>query len=238
MFNKLNTSDKMDILSDGGENNMIAKKYQKINTVYKRDIYGKITDEMVDNAKKFGNLIYGGTEKIDGTNIRVEYIKDGSITSTKFGGRTNKAQIPKKLLEHLQETFTFERLQSAFGTDNIHVILYGEGYGAGIQKGGGLYRKDNAFILFDVDVRMDDGNFIALLQDNVEDIANTMFIPFAPEVFKGTILEAIKFVKDGQSSVVSQEYKVAEGLVLKQEDGLMSRTGKRLMFKVKIRDFK
>lgn len=217
---------------------MIAKKYQKINTIYKRDSRGKITDEMVDNARLFENLIYEGTEKIDGTNIRVEFIQYDNHQLIEFGGRTDKAQIPKGLLEYLEVTFTVNRLQNMFGEDSIHIILYGEGYGAKIQKGGGLYRKDQGFILFDVDVKMGDGNFIALSQENVEDIAKKADIPFSPVVFRGTIPEAIEFVKNGQMSVVSEEEKVAEGIVLKQENGLRTRMGSRLMFKVKIKDFK
>lgn len=217
---------------------MIAKKYQKINTIYKRDNRGKITDEMVDNAKLFGNLIYEGSEKIDGTNIRIEFIKCENHTSVEFGGRTDKAQIPERLLEHLKRTFTISSLQNVFGQDPVHVILYGEGYGAKIQKGGELYRKSQGFILFDVDVKMKDGNFIALQQKNIEDIAGQMVIPFSPIVFRGTIPEAIEFVKNGQMSVVSEEEKVAEGIVLKQKDGLRDRMGSRLMFKVKIKDFK
>lgn len=220
---------------------MIEKRYPKINTIYKRDERGKITDEMVDNAKKFANLIYNGTEKIDGTNIRIEFIQYNYlpiISTIEFGGRTDKAQIPKDLLEHLEATFTLNRFQNVFGEDPIHTILYGEGYGAKIQKGGGLYRKDQGFILFDVDIKMGDGNFVALTQENVEDIANKADIPFAPVVFNGTIPEAIEFVKNGQMSIVSEEEKVAEGIVLKQEDGLRDRMGKRLMFKVKIKDFK
>lgn len=217
---------------------MIEKRYPKINTIYKRDERGKITDEMVDNAKKFGNLIYKGSEKIDGTNIRVEFIQYDEHSLIEFGGRTDKAQIPKDLLKHLERTFTINSLQNVFGLDPIHAILYGEGYGAKIQKGGELYRKSQSFCLFDVDIKMNDGNFVALQQENVEDIASKMVIPFAPVVFKGTIPEAIKFVKAGQMSVISEEERVAEGIVLKQEDGLRTRMGSRLMFKVKIKDFK
>lgn len=228
---------------------MISKKYPKINTIYKRDNKGKITDEMVDNARLFKNFIYEGTEKIDGTNIRIEFVQyewdsvtlntsPELIADIEFGGRTDKAQIPEGLREHLKDIFTVNRLQDMFGENPIHVILYGEGYGAKIQKGGGLYRKDQGFILFDVDVKMDDGNFIALSQENVEDIATKGEIPFSPVVFRGTIIEAIEFVKNGQMSVVSEEEMVAEGIVLKQKDGLRDRIGNRLIFKVKIKDFK
>ena len=41
------------------------------------------------------------TEKVDGTNIRVHW--DGH--TVEFGGRTDKAQIPKPLLERLETLF-------------------------------------------------------------------------------------------------------------------------------------
>src|SRR5688572_17144881 len=86
------------------------------------------------------------TEKIDGTNVRV--IWDGHKVS--FGGRTDAAQMPVFLLQKLQDLFPEELMEQAF--QNTEVVLYGEGYGAKIQKGGGNYRQDQSFILFDVKV--------------------------------------------------------------------------------------
>jgi len=84
------------------------------------------------------------TEKIDGTNIRVHW--DGH--KVVFGGRTDNAAIPAKLFDHLRNTFLEELFEQAFG--DTEVTLYGEGFGAGIQKGGGNYGPNQEFILFDV----------------------------------------------------------------------------------------
>ena len=72
------------------------------------------------------------TEKVDGTNIRVIF-KDSGVT---FGGRTEDAQIPAKLVERLNERFLpmVAKLGEVF-VDGA-AVLYGEGYGAKIQKGG------------------------------------------------------------------------------------------------------
>ena len=50
------------------------------------------------------------TEKCDGTNIRVSpcVFPDGRQVM-RFGGRTDAAQIPTRLLTHLQSIFSFER---------------------------------------------------------------------------------------------------------------------------------
>lgn len=87
-------------------------------------------------------------EKVDGTNVRIFWQPDDPF-SPSFGGRTNNAQMPTSLLQHLQHTFTREKMQKQF--PDVHkVILFGEGYGPKIQAVGGRYRKDVSFILFDV----------------------------------------------------------------------------------------
>ena len=72
-----------------------------------------------------------GNQKIDGTNIRVMW-QDGKL---KLGGRTDNANIPADLVQLLYEAIDVRKLRDTFG--DTPVIIYGEGYGAGIQKGGG-----------------------------------------------------------------------------------------------------
>ena len=70
-------------------------EYNKIETVFNRDtngtkklIEGSFRNETVEFLK---DNIWTFTEKIDGTNIRVHW--DGH--KVEFGGRTDKADIPK-----------------------------------------------------------------------------------------------------------------------------------------------
>lgn len=127
-------------------------EYNKIDAVYERDmdgtkklIPGKFRNPTVEYLAKNQWMF---TEKIDGTNIRVHW--DGH--KVEFGGRTESAQIPAKLVTYLNATFggntNEEIFEQKFGENEV--ILFGEGYGPGIQKGGGLYRKEVSFILFDV----------------------------------------------------------------------------------------
>jgi hypothetical protein len=209
------------------------KEYHKIQTLFKRNLESKRKeiiegDWSLPEFELLQNLEWIWTEKIDGTNIRVMF--DGS--SVTFGGKTDNAQIPAKLVTHLQETFTLEKMQSAFGSEPTEVCLYGEGFGAGIQKGGN-YRPDQHFILFDVKV-----SIYWLERHNVEDVANKLQITIVPIVGKGTLTEAISFAKTGYKSTIAanQDY-TAEGLIVKPKVELFNRKGDRILSKIKFCDF-
>lgn len=128
------------------------KTYHKIETVYERnEATGKLKTGVFRNAtvEYLKDCVWQFTEKVDGTNIRVHW--DGYRVS--FGGRTDKAKIPKHLLERLEQLFggeTNEELwEQKFGEKEV--TLYGEGYGHKIQTNGYIDGVD--FILFDVEVR-------------------------------------------------------------------------------------
>lgn len=125
-------------------------EYHKIQTLFKRDMEhnGKTLLEgqwTLPELEFLAGNTWVFTEKVDGTNIRV-MIKDGAVT---FGGKTDSAQIPAQLVTRLNERFLplATKMQEVFGCD---ACLYGEGYGAKIQKGGGNYRQDQDFVLFDI----------------------------------------------------------------------------------------
>lgn len=74
--------------------------YHKIQTLFNRDeqtkklIIGDYRDKTIEYLK---DNLWEFTEKVDGTNIRVCW--DGY--KVKFAGRTDKANIPSRLLERL-----------------------------------------------------------------------------------------------------------------------------------------
>ena len=164
------------------------------------------------------------TEKIDGTNVRV--IWDGY--KVEFGGRTDNAQMPVTLLSVLQTLFPEELLEQQFNANPA--VLYGEGYGSKIQKGGGNYRADQSFVLFDVKV----GPWW-LLPGDVQNVGRSLKIDVAPEILVGSIPEAIEKVSRGLKSQWG-EFR-AEGLVGRPPCGLRARDGDRLLVKVKTEDF-
>lgn len=210
------------------------KEYTKIETLFERDmegtkklIEGKYRNETVEFLKDNEWIC---TEKIDGTNIGIVW--DGHKVS--FQGRTERAQIPSHLVNKLNEMFggnvNEELFEQKFG--ETQVILFGEGYGAKIQKGGGDYREDVSFILFDV--YLPEQN-LWLKRDAIEDIAKTFNIDVVPIILKGTLQQAIDYVKNKPVSTIGKAK--MEGLVCKPAVDILDRMGKRVIVKVKVCDF-
>lgn len=209
-------------------------KYPKIETLFKRDKDFKITKEIrcseFENIKRW--LI---TEKIDGTNIRIIYTPEGKLL---IKGRTDKASIPTFLLEELQKIFTVEKIKEVL-TDipTKGLCLYGEGYGAKIQKGGGNYNKGNSFRLFDVWI---DGWWLEW--DSVEEIAGKLAIGTAPTLGIRDIKSAINIVKNETMSVIAEEengkFVPFEGIVARAYPTMLFRNGTPIKFKLKVSDYK
>ena len=186
---------------------------------------------------------------------------EGVEFTVRFAGKTDNAQIPPKLQKFMEENYPDEKVFAALGLkkfipveewvehkwvtsdgitpsyDAIPEIytIYGEGYGAGIQKAGGNYISNGVgFIVFDVKV-----NDIYLLTSARDEIATKLGAPIVPFIGYFTIDEAIDFVRKGfKSNIAENKEFIAEGLVLRTDLGLRNRMGKRLIVKVKYEDFK
>lgn len=205
-------------------------EYPKIQSVFKRDM-SKRNRPLIDGEwtlPEFEYLAYSQwdfTEKVDGTNIRVSVTGAGVA----FGGRTDNAQIPAALVARLNERFLplVGKMQTTLG---LEAVLYGEGYGAKIQKGGGNYRKDQDFVLFDVRI----GRWW-LGRDDVEDVARSLGIDVVPVIGVGTLHEAVAWAKRGIYSKWGDF--LAEGIVARPSTELCRRDGSRIITKVKCRDF-
>ena len=153
------------------------KEYHKIQTVFLRNPETKFKTLLegqfaLPEFKYLQNNIWVFTEKVDGTNIRVMF-KDGNIT---FGGKTDRAMIPAPLANKLNDIFLplKDKFTEIF-SNATEVCLYGEGYGAKIQKGGGNYRDDQSFVLFDIKI----GDWW-LQRSDVEDVATKLDIDIVP----------------------------------------------------------
>lgn len=233
-------------------------QYPKIETLFRRDEEThKILPGQFRRPEFSLIKTWDVTEKIDGTNIRIsleevdhcagepgcECKEQKDPWGMVIRGRTSRAQIPTMLFEHLQKTFTVEGLKALWLDDKEYgITLYGEGYGGGIQKGGGQYTSKTkggkaSFRLFDV--------FIGetwLDRENVEDIAGKLGIKTVPLIGSEIPLaKIVDMVKSGmQSAVASQEGATehqAEGIMAFTSPPLFNSRGKRLMFKLKTRDF-
>lgn len=208
------------------------REYHKIETVFnrstdgdKRLIWGDYRNETVEYL---ANNIWQFTEKIDGTNIRIHW--DGH--NVEIGGRTDRAQIPKHLMDYLSATFLTPEVEELFEQTygEKDVMLFGEGYGAKIQNGGD-YRSDVSFILFDV-----------LIGDNwqsrewVEATAKMFGIDVVPIVLEGTIDDGIDYVMQHNNSTIGKA--VMEGVVGRPKVEMKDRLGNRIIVKIKWKDFK
>jgi hypothetical protein len=205
-------------------------EYHKIDTLFERDPKTFVVDETKLKKSVLATINqWDVTEKIDGTNIRVMLSRDGEVS---FGGRTNNAQIPGDLLLYLVKTFQQDRLKSALWLDGTptQVVLYGEGYGAGIQKGG-IYRSDKAFILFDVLV--DEKWWLDKV--TVNDIAAKLGIETVPYLGRMSLLEIVELVRQPFPSKIGAG--MAEGVVGRPIETLFDKHGERVIIKLKTKDF-
>ena len=214
------------------------KQYHKINSIFKRDMVQKshpfIMGAYADPAVEYlQHNEWEWTEKVDGTNIRIMW--DGLTIA--FGGKTDNAQLPPKLLAHLCEVFIsnnniIELLIDMFPDGNA--CLYGEGFGHKIQGKVGLDylgEGNNGFYLFDIMV-----NGLWLTRESVVDIGEKLGLILPVVHGHGTIDDAINEVQAGFKSHFGTAD--AEGLVLRPMEELLDRRGNRIITKVKHRDFK
>lgn len=225
--------------------------YHKINTLFKRDMANK--GKMIHGSWSTPELEYLAnnewefTEKVDGTNIRIGW---EMCKHPEFAGRTDNAVIPKALKEYLHDTFSarlfVDALEDDLDSKSIPVILHGEGYGPKIQ-GGGKYREDHSFVLFDVQM----GDWW-LKREAVDDIADKLGIKSVPVIGYGTLQDAIDIVSTGftfnkQGAIARYGRKgldstwgefEAEGIVARPKVAMFDRRGDRIICKIKAVDFK
>lgn len=208
-------------------------KFQKIETVFNRATNG--SKKLVEGSyqseivKYLAGNTWVCTEKIDGTNVGIVW--DGYAVH--FQGRSEKSSLPSKLVDYLMDTFLSDEVQELFEQKfgEMKVVLFGEGYGAGIQKGK-AYRNDLSFILFDVYLPEKD---LWLKRDDVEDIAQCFNIEVVPIIMIGTLPEAVEIVKTRPNSTIGNAK--MEGLVCKPLEEVRDRMGNRVVVKVKCKDF-
>lgn len=170
-----------------------------------------------------------------------------------YKGKTDNADVPPRLMKHLMETYPPEKVLESLGLERIidrqdwdshkwkHIddipqryTIYGEGYGAKIQKAGGNYlSQSNGFIVFDV--KVDD---LYLLCSARDEIAAKLGAPVVPFIGMMTLDEAIQYVREGFKSRIAENPDfMAEGLVIRNELGLKTRRGERIITKLKTCDF-
>lgn len=209
------------------------KEYHKIDTLFMREefgkhkmIAGKYRSATIEQCK---DLQWIFTEKVDGTNIRVYW--DGH--KVQFNGRTDNAQIHGDLWKYLNDKFCTSDIEQVFEQKfgEKEVYIFGEGYGAGIQKGGG-YTQDKSFIVFDVQV-----NGVYLKYDDMKDLCGVFGVDVVPILLTGTIQDGIDYVEHSAYSNIGGGTQPLEGVVGRLKEEMFDRFGNRLIIKIKKVDF-
>lgn len=209
--------------------------YHKIQTVFLRDPADNFKQLLIGQYSEpefeyLAKNMWEFTEKVDGTNIRI--MVDGHDLT--FGAKTDAASMPALLVKRLEERFhpQEDQLEQMFPGN---ACLYGEGYGAKIQKGGGNYRQDQDFVLFDVQVWNPEGQAWWLRRHDVEDVAQKLGLDIVPVIGKGTLAEMVEMTREGFNSIWGP-FK-AEGIVARPRVELQTRGGRRVITKIKHKDF-
>jgi hypothetical protein len=226
-----------------GKNKGNGMQYHKIETLFERD---ELTHKVYPGKLK--NPVYGifksweFTEKIDGTNIRVIWEpgiassdSGGLLEKLSFGGKTDNAQLHADLVTWLYDHITAEKMRAVF--PDVDVVIYGEGYGPGIQKGGGAYSKTKQFIAFDVLI----DHKWWLNWENTCDVATKLGLKTVPFIGAMTLEEGVAMVREGFISPLALEQTgeivPAEGLVGRTTEALFDKKGHRIIIKLKTKDF-
>lgn len=120
-----------------------SNKYQKINTIFKRDIHNVImpySGLVSEELEWLRNCKFDAEEKIDGTNIRIEVVRDydfddGTITwNVRYRGKTDKAEVPKTLLTVLNTEFPEEKVLTVLNLQKIMQVTTSEGTATDLAK--------------------------------------------------------------------------------------------------------
>jgi hypothetical protein len=223
------------------------RPYASIETVWTRNRetnklnFGELRDPCWDCIKQWTI-----SEKIDGTNIRVIFTLGG----VEVKGRTDKAQLPPRLEEAVLKCFPDHEAVVAYFTEyrgkdlppEWSVTFYGEGYGAGIQKGG-LYRPDKSFRCFDVLL----GESMWTADDEMRMICANLGVPVVPwlgiltykpsnetellECFSHSLGLSLVARSDSGQDILP------EGIVAKPMQPLFDTRGNRIMWKLTFREF-
>lgn len=208
--------------------------YHKIQSLFKRDPANKhktflMGEYSLPEFEYLKDFEWHGTEKVDGTNVRIGW-SNGKLA---IGGRTDNAQMPLDLVEAIQVMFDTDSVRTYF-EQYPEAVLFGEGYGAGIQKVGRLYREiDKSFVLFDV---WTGARWLAA--GFVEDVGHELGLDKCPNLFTGTLVEAVEMVsQQGGFKSTWNEDLVSEGLVIRPRTELSTADGARIITKLKCKDF-
>ena len=212
-------------------------KYEKFSSPFKKDDKYLNTEELAQYLP-IGNWIK--TEKIDGTNIRIILTKpdEEGNRETLIGSRKlvlNPEDKGSKIYMSCLKEVNLHKIAEYFKDVNSTVIIYGEGYGAGVQKGG-IYSKEKDYRVFDIRIGKAYQDFEYVKKVCVDNQLN--LVPVYSDVDEITYKECLETLRNFDKTLITDgDGGKPEGLVYKFEPVLLNKYGERLLFKVKFKDF-
>jgi len=212
-------------------------KYEKIKSPFIKDENFKNTSELAQklprgNWKKF--------EKVDGTNIRIIFdnIDELGKRHVYVGSKNNILNYDDKNSQYYLNCLTninINKLIKYFQDIPNIIVIYGEGYGQGIQKGG-IYSLSKDFAVFDIVIgnTYQDYEYI-----NKVCVDNQLYqVPYVEDVEELTYFECMDSLKKFQNTLIlNGNGGKPEGLIYKFEPVLFNKYHERLIFKIKFKDF-
>jgi RNA ligase (TIGR02306 family) len=173
------------------------------------------------------------TEKLHGTNCQIGYIPGLNHPELFYGGDIYVASkglgaqglVLKNNEKNAGNTYVRilrELLNSGFGdkmkeiserNGNVPVRVFGEIYGAGLQKGFGYGKKVHSFASFDIQL---DREYVPY--DTMIEIAQELGVPTVPLLYMGPYdLDTLVKFRDGRD--IMSGTNLREGIVIKARDG-------------------
>lgn len=214
---------------------MIDLQYPKIETAFERDsttfkvIPSKLRNKAFDEVR-----VWHWTEKIDGMNVRIAW--DHEAQTVKIGSRTTWSNVPHELVSLLIRKFTVSAFVRKF--PDTSVSMFGEGYGAGIQKGH-LYSKTKEFALFDTYIHDPENNILGgwwLDWNGLADMSDEFGVERVPSMGIFVLEDAVDTVRVPFWTSTHPDVR-CEGLVGKPLTTLYDAQGRRIIVKLKTKDF-
>ncbi len=213
-------------------------KYTKFSSPFVKDEKYLNIDELSQELP-IGNWIK--TEKIDGTNIRIILTKPDEEGNREILIGSRKLILNKEdkgsrqYLDCLKEV-NLNKIKEYFEEIKSTVVIYGEGYGAGVQRGG-IYAKDKNYRVFDIRIGLAYQDFEYVKKVCIDNQLN--IVPIFSNVDEITYQECLESLRHFDGTLINEGCGgVPEGLVYKFEPVLLNKYGERLIFKIKRKDFK
>lgn len=200
-------------------------------------IFGHTAKYDFESIQTFPDLFEIGeevivTEKLHGTNFQAGYIPDLNNSEMFFDGNLyvgskglsakgfvlinnedNSGNTYVKNLKNLIDNGFGDRIKALSERMGAPIRVFGEVYGAGIQKGFNYGHNKPSFAVFDIQI---DWKFVPF--DMMVELAEELGVTVVPILYKGPYdLEELVKYRDGKDSLSNSN--IREGIVIKAIDG-------------------